>query len=138
MGIITSHLKPKNGNSGYEYHNIMYLILKKKNSFLFYLFKWGEGFYRRDGNETPNSSDPEVAELQEMFAVVKRKHQANHRQWRKDFAGYLMQLEATNMEPPKFTEEYRQFFRRYDIPFVTEKYQNWVRLKIKISIVILF
>ena len=91
------------------------------------MLKWGECFYRRDGNDTPKSLVPEVAALQELFAEVLSKHQDTNRQWREDFAKFLLGLEAAHSELPQLTREYRNFFSTFDIPFTTDKYKKWVR-----------
>lgn len=90
------------------------------------MLQWGEGYYRRDGNQTPNSLDPEIAELQELFATVKRAHQENTMQWRQDLTDYLLKWEATHSKYPLLTIEYTNYYSSFEIPFKTLEFQKWV------------
>ncbi|XP_055326147.1 uncharacterized protein LOC129579983 [Sitodiplosis mosellana] len=86
---------------------------------------WGEGFYRRDGNDTPRSLEPEVTALQELFAGVKRRHQENNLQWRKDLTEYLLVVETACSKPPELSDEYINFPGTFDIPFKSDEYKYW-------------
>lgn len=96
---------------------------------IFYLLKWGEEFYRRDGNDAPVSLEPEVANLKQLFAEVKCKHQENNRRWREELSERLLGLEAQNIEPPNHIHMGLEgYLGKFSIPFKTSKYQDWVRL----------
>lgn len=103
--------------------------------FFLYLFQWGELYYRRDGNDTPKSLAPEVAELQDLFAEVKRRHQENHRLWRHDLTKYLLRMEEMSPNPLTLSEEYQRIRDSFEIPFETVDYQNWVNFTSTSSII---
>ena len=62
METTIFHLKQQNTKNGYE--DILFTIeIDNALNFFFDLLKWGECFYRRDGNGTPKSLESEVAAL---------------------------------------------------------------------------
>ena len=67
-----------------------------------------------------------MAALQEQFAEVKRKHQQNYRQWRKDFTECLLGMEAAHLKPPRMKNEYIYFQGTFTIQFTTDEYNIWV------------